>query len=262
MSPATVTWRPDIYLKFADYRARPVDDLLPRLAVPQTGPLYDLGCGPGNVTAKLGERWPGRSLFGIDSSPEMLDAARRAYPAGISWQLDDIATWMPQAPPALIFSNAALHWLPDHEALFPRLARTLAPGGIFAAQMPVGQGAPYHILLDDLAHGARWGAKLAKGYRQRAPLPVEAYYDLLSPLTGDIDIWVTDYHHVLDGDDPVAAWAAGTALRPYTSLLNSAEAAEFTAAYAAALRTAYPRQGDGRTLFCMRRIFIVARRLN
>lgn len=260
MSGSTVTWQPEAYLNFAAYRARPVDDLLPLVAPPDQGAIFDLGCGPGNITAKLSARWPDRVIVGVDSSAEMLDAARRAYPAGITWQLGDIATWTPSEPAALIFSNAALHWVGDHERLFPRLVQGLAPGGVFAAQMPVGQKAPYHVHLDALAFGPRWREKLAKGHRQRAPLAPSTYYDLLTPLMSEIDIWETEYHHVLYGEDPVVAWAAGTALLPYTSLLEKEEAAEFKAAYAAALRTAYPPQPDGRTIFCMRRIFIVAKK--
>ena len=260
MTSAPVVWNPSVYLNFAAYRARPVEDLLPRIALPDAGVLYDLGCGPGNVTARLKERWPDRTVVGLDSSAEMLEAARRSYPAGIAWEHADIAAWTPPAPPAMVFSNAALHWLPGHEELFPRLAACLAPKGVFAAQMPVGQGAPYHVHLDELARAPRWAAKVARGYRQRAPLAAEHYYDLLAPLLGHLNIWATDYHHVLEGEDPVVAWAAGTALRPYTSLLDENEAAEFTAAYAAALRQAYPPQADGRTIFCMRRIFIVGRR--
>jgi len=260
MSGASVTWKPEVYLNFAGFRARPVDDLLPRIAPPDHGAIFDLGCGPGNVTAKLRDRWPGRPITGLDSSAEMLAAARRTYPDGITWQLGDIVGWTPPTPAALIFANAALHWVGEHARLFPHLAQCLAPGGVLAAQMPVGQNAPYHTCLDELAFGPRWREKLAKGHRQRAPLAPGAYYDLLAPLADAIDIWETDYHHVLEGDDPVVAWAAGTALRPYTSLLDEGEAADFTAAYATALRAAYPPQSDGRTLFCMRRIFIVAKR--
>ncbi|MGE4062040.1 MAG: methyltransferase domain-containing protein [Rhodospirillaceae bacterium] len=260
MNAASVKWKPDVYLNFAAYRARPVEDLLPRITLTESGPIYDLGCGPGNITVKLKERWPAHEITGMDSSADMLGAALRSFPAGIMWEPGDIATWAPPAPAALIFSNAALHWVPDHERLFPRLARGLAPGGVFAAQMPVGKNAPYHLCLDEIARAPRWAEKLGKGLRQRTPLPPAGYYDLLADLMSEIDVWETDYHHELEGEDPVAAWAAGTALRPYTSLLDEEEAADFTAAYAARLREAYPPQKNGRTLFCMRRIFIVARR--
>jgi trans-aconitate 2-methyltransferase len=261
MSEPKLSWKPEVYLNFAAYRARPVADLLPRLHPPDDGALYDLGCGPGNVTIKLKARWPARAVIGVDSSPEMLDAARQKHGAdGIAWEHGDIGRWQPSSPAGMIFANAALHWVPDHESLFPHLAQCLAPGGVLAVQMPLGQRARYHTCIDETAQAPRWRERLKTAYHQTTPLTPGAYYDLLAPYAGEIDIWETDYHHVLDGEDPVAAWAAGTALVPYTSLLDKDEAEAFTAAYARAVRIAYPQQKDGRTLFCMRRIFIVARR--
>ncbi|MGE3334337.1 MAG: methyltransferase domain-containing protein [Rhodospirillaceae bacterium] len=256
-----MTWRPEVYLKFADYRARPVNDLLPRISPPEQGALYDLGCGPGNVTTKLKARWPTRTVIGVDSSLEMLNTARSKHAVEeVRFERADIAKWSASQPAALIFTNAALHWVPNHEALFPHLARALIPGGILAVQMPMGQRAPYHTCIDDIAAAPRWRETLAKAHPQTTPLSAGRYYDLLAPLMDEIDIWETDYRHVLDGENPVAAWASGTALVPYTSLLEKAEAAEFTAAYAKSVRSAYPPQSDGRTIFTMRRMFIVARR--
>jgi trans-aconitate 2-methyltransferase len=256
-----MTWKPEVYLNFAAYRARPVADLLPRINPPDQGMLYDLGCGPGNVTVQLKARWPGRTVIGVDSSPEMLDTARAKHAKeGVAFERGDIATWKASPPAALVFANAALHWVPDHETLFPHLARNLMPGGILAVQMPVGQRAPYHTCIAEIAAAPQWRDKLAKAHPQTAPLPAPVYYELLAPLMEDIDIWETDYRHVLHGEDPVAAWAAGTTLVPYTSLLEKTEAAALTAAYAKAVRAAYPPQSDGRTIFTMRRIFVVARR--
>ncbi|MCA0199606.1 MAG: methyltransferase domain-containing protein [Proteobacteria bacterium] len=256
-----MTWTPDVYLNFAAYRVRPVADLLPRITPPDQGVLYDLGCGPGNVTVKLKARWPARTVIGVDSSPEMIETAHRKHSEeGVTFELGNIAAWNASQPAALIFTNAALHWVPSHETLLPRLARNLMPGGVLAVQMPLGQRAPYHTCIDDIAASPRWRDTLAKAHPQTTPLSAGEYDELLAPLMDDIDIWETDYRHVLTGEDPVAAWASGTTLVPYTSLLEKTEAAAFTAAYATAVREAYPPQSDGRTIFTMRRIFIVARR--
>lgn len=260
MNQPTV-WKPETYLAFAAQRARPVDDLLPLLAPAAEGALYDLGCGPGNITLKLEARWPTREIIAIDSSAEMLARAQKKHPdTGIHWQHNDIAHWRAEKPAALIFANASLHWVPDHTALFPRLFGSLQPGGMLAVQMPLGQDAPYHTHIDALAALPEWRDKLSGAHLQTPLLSPRAYYDLLSPTAQSVDIWETAYHHVLDGEDPVAAWAAGTALIPYTSLLSPSDADAFRAAYAARLRAAYPPQPDGRTLFCMRRLFIVAKR--
>ncbi len=256
-----MTWAPQVYLNFAAYRARPVADLLPRISPPNQGVLYDLGCGPGNVTVKLKARWPERTVIGVDSSPAMLETARSKHAAeGVNFELGDIGKWEATQPTALVFANAALHWVPHHETLFPHLAHNLIPGGILAVQMPLGQRAPYHQCIDEIAAAPRWRDRLAKAHPQTTPLSASGYYDLLAPIMDEIDIWETDYRHVLNGEDPVAAWASGTALVPYTSLLEKTEAADFTAAYAKAVRAAYPPQSDGRTIFTMRRMFIVARR--
>jgi len=257
----TKDWAPDVYLAFASYRARPAADFLPRISIPAHGVLYDLGCGPGNVTAKLKAKWPEREIVGVDSSPAMLEAARAKHATtGLSFESGDMARWSPREPAGLIFSNAALHWVGDHETLFPHLMRALVPGGTLAAQMPTGQEAPYQTCIDKIAALPQWRDKVAGASLQTMPFAPRAYYDLLAPLAREIDIWHTDYHHVLQGEDPVAAWVAGTALVPYTSLLTPREARDFTAAYAAAVRPFYPTQADGCTLFTMRRLFILARR--
>lgn len=256
-----MVWAPEVYLNFAAYRARPVADLLPRLPPPPAGAIYDLGCGPGNVTAQLKSRWPDHAVVGVDSSQEMLDAAHKAHrEAGIAWALDDISRWAPTTAAAMVFANASLQWVAAHKTLFPRLMGALAPRGVLAVQMPTGQRAPYQTTIDTVAAQPRWSAALSKAQQQTMPLSAGAYYDLLQPFADEIEIWETDYHHVLTGKDPVVAWVAGTALVPYTSLLEADEAADFVAAYAEAVRPAYPPQADGRTLFTMRRMFIVARR--
>lgn len=257
----TKDWAPDVYLGFAGYRARPAADFLPHISIPAPGVLDDLGCGPGNVTAKLKAKWPERDVVGVDSSPAMLDAARAKHAApGLTFESGDMALWSPPQPAALIFSNAAFHWVDNHETLFPHLMSALAPDGTLAVQMPTGQEAPYQTCIDEIAALAKWRDKVAGAYQQTMPLTPRAYYDLLAPLASEIDIWHTDYHHVLQGEDPVPAWVAGSALVPYTSLLTRSEAQAFTADYAAAVRPFYAPQKDGRTLFTMRRLFILARR--
>ncbi|MBV9523168.1 MAG: methyltransferase domain-containing protein, partial [Alphaproteobacteria bacterium] len=209
------------------------------------------------------ERWPDHRVTGVDSSAEML-AAAAATPAKIAWAEADIAAWSAAEPAALIFSNAALHWLDEHAALFPRLMRELAPGGILAVQMPRNHASPSHRLMHEIATAPPWAAKLAPLLRPDPVASPDFYYDLLAPLArGGIDLWETLYLHVLgatpSGESPVLTWVRSTALRPLLAALDPSEQAAFTQAFDARLKTAYPARADGKVLFPFRRLFIVAR---
>lgn len=255
-------WNPATYLEFAAYRARPAEDLMARLELRVPGAIYDLGCGPGNLTRKLKDRWPDRAVTGTDSSPEMLAKAEQSFGAAdISWRLSDIATWTPEKPPALVFTNAALQWVPDHDMLFPRLMAAVAPGGLFAMQMPVTGEAPYHGCIKQLLARAPWRARLADVQTQQVhAASAQRYYDLVSPLAATVDTWEAYYHHVLKDTAAVTAWVSGTALVPYLTALREDEKAAFLADYTDLALAAYPASKNGKVLFTMRRLFIVAER--
>jgi trans-aconitate 2-methyltransferase len=253
------SWDPKQYLKFTDHRLRPALDLLAQIPLANPRSVYDLGCGPGNITRLLAERWPDARVVGVDSSADML-AKARIEAASVAFEQADIAQWSPPAPADLLFTNATLHWLDDHAALLPRLAAQLAPGGMLAIQMPDNRASPSHRLMDEAAASGPWQAKLARlrpvyGSMQSP----DAYYRMLSAVAAQVDIWETTYLHVLEGDNPVVEWTKGTALRPYLDALEEPERAAFLAAYATRIDAAYPKQPDGRTLLPFKRIFIVAR---
>jgi trans-aconitate 2-methyltransferase len=251
-----VSWNPDQYLKFSQPRLRPALDLLARLALADPQRIYDLGCGTGNVTAALLQRWPNASITGVDSSASMLAQAASALPQ-VQWQQQSLDQWQAQAPADLIYSNAALHWLPDHAHLFPRLVASLKPGGVLAVQMPRNFAAPSHTMIADTARAGPWRGKLES---LLGPAPVAEpgfYYTLLAPLARSLDIWESEYLQVLSGEDPVKEWTRGTALIPFLERLSAAEQMQFEGDYAQRLRSAYPRRADGKTLFPFRRLFIV-----
>lgn len=255
------SWDPDQYERYKAYRDRPALDLLlqiPTDLAPKT--IWDLGCGPGEQAALLARRHPAAQVFGLDSSSEMLAVARRrAEP--VTWVQADIDRFAPDRPADLIFTNAALQWVGGHAALFPRLASHLAPGGVFACQMPLSFHEAWHLVLRDIAAEPAWSAKLA-GVRGTTPVAgASDYFDWLSPICGEIDIWSTTYLHVLEGDDPVVEWMRGTGLRPYLDALpDPVEQAAFLDAYRARLAEFFPPRADGLTLFPFPRLFIVARR--
>ncbi|MCX4700157.1 trans-aconitate 2-methyltransferase [Streptomyces sp. NBC_01352] len=269
--PATApTWDPAQYLRHADHRARPFVDLLARVPdLPGDPPrIADLGCGPGNVTTLLADRWPAAHITGYDNSPEMLDKAHtdHAGPTPGGGRLDfahaDVRGWAPPEPYDLIVSNATLQWVPGHVERFAQWVAGLVPGGTFAFQVPGNFDAPSHRLMRELAHSARWKDRLADTLRHGdAVLTPEAYLERLTDLGCTADVWETTYVHLLEGEDPVLDWVKGTGLRPVLTALDDDPAAreEFVSTYRAALREAYPTGPHG-TPFPFRRIFAVARK--
>jgi trans-aconitate 2-methyltransferase len=252
-------WDPTLYSAFAAPRLRPALDLLARVEAAAPALVVDLGCGTGNVTRLLAARWPGAELCGIDSSPEMLRAAA-AEPSAIRWERGDAGAWMPERPVDVLFSNAALHWLNDHETLFPRLLAMLAPGGTLAVQMPHNHYAASHAVMADTVEAGPWAARLRPLARRFPVGDPDLYYNVLAPLAARLDIWESEYLHVLDGDNPVVQWTMGTALRPLLDALAEPERGEFLGEYTRRIALAYPRRDDGKTLFPFRRLFVVAQR--
>jgi trans-aconitate 2-methyltransferase len=259
MAIAAASWDPVQYLQFSNERLRPALDLLAQVPLTTAARVVDLGCGAGNVTAILRQRFPAAAVLGVDGSDSMLAKARLAAP-DCQFQQGDFATWTPDAPPDLIFSNAALHWVTGHETLFPRLVSLLTQGGVLAVQMPAMHDAPLRRLQNEVAATGPWAAHMQEPGYARALLPTGSYYDLLRPLVASLDMWETTYLHVLTGEDAVVEWAAGSSLRPFLDKLPPDLRQAYRAAYAEALRPHYPRRSDGTTLLPFRRFFFVARR--
>jgi trans-aconitate 2-methyltransferase len=260
---AGTRWDPDLYLKFSDHRLRPALELLDRVPLRSPDVIYDLGCGVGQVTRIIAERWPSAAVCGLDTSKEMLTQAAAA-PGKVRWVEGDIRTWAPEDPPDLIYSNATLQWVEEHRRLFPRLVGFLRTGGCLAVQMPLSWGAPSHRLMrETLATGGPGGRALGTEQLRQAVDrdwvgEAQMYYDLLAPRSGSLDIWETEYLQILEGPDPVLEWLKGTGLRPVLHNLDDQERDTFLMEYARRLRAAYPANADGRTPYPFRRLFIVA----
>ncbi|MFN3075343.1 MAG: methyltransferase domain-containing protein [Alphaproteobacteria bacterium] len=254
-----MSWDPACYARFTGPRLRPALDLLARISVEAPGRICDLGCGNGTVTQQLRQRWPESEIVGVDASAEMLSEAMSLDLTNVSWQRVDLTTWTPSWPVEVMFSNAVLHWLDDHVTLFGRLWRHVMPGGVLAIQMPRNPSASFRTLLTAVIRNGPWQSRLTPLTRPSPVAPPEVYYRLLSPEASHVDVWETEYLHVLEGDNPVLDWTSGTMLRPFlTALDGSPWRDDFLADYGTRLQEAYPSGPDGRTLFPFRRLFMVA----
>jgi trans-aconitate 2-methyltransferase len=254
----STTWDPKLYMTFGDERTRPAADLLARAQVEAPRRIVDLGCGPGNSTALLRARFADSDITGVDSSDEML-AQARAGGVPARWEQGNFDTWEPDAPVDLIYANAAFQWSADPIALVTRLFTLLAPGGALAFQVPQNFDQPSHVEVRAAVDDGPWAPKL-KGVKQYDPGFSKApdYARALIPLGAGLDIWTTEYLHLLDGPDPVYRWISGTGMRPFTQALQGEERAAFENAARARLARAYPPEPDGRTLFPFRRLFVIA----
>ena len=255
-------WDPGQYLRYADLRGRPFVELTGRIAAESPSYVVDLGCGTGELTALLAERWPDATVVGVDSSPDMVDAAQEhALPGRLSFECADLREWSPDRKVDVVTANAVLQWVPGHVDLLGDIAAWLTAEGWLAFQVPDNFTEPSHTLLRELRLSPRWRDRLGDGADRTAGVErPETYLRALRELGLEPDVWQTTYLQVLPGDDAVLEWVKGTALRPVLTLLeDETERQEFLDEYAAALRDAYPRETFG-TVFPFRRTFAVATR--
>jgi trans-aconitate 2-methyltransferase len=251
-------WNPSLYMKFEGERMLAARDLLARVPLASANLVYDLGCGPGNSAELLSRRFPEAQVIGLDTSEAMLAHAKRRVPEA-RFVKQDIAEWVPDGRPDLIFANAALHFLPDHETLFQRLASFLRPGGALAAQMPSTARESSHALMRMVAAEGPWSSRLVPVAKTQPMIAdFEDYYEWLRPVASRVEVWMTTYVHALDGPEGIADWFAGSALQPFLERLDDDERCEFMARYREGLRDAYRARSNGKVLFAYPRLFIVA----
>ena len=250
-------WDTALYLKFEEERTLPARDLLAR-APRDARHVVDLGCGPGTSTQLLAARYPDAHIVGIDNSAQMLVAARARLP-DIAFEQREIGAWRPSVAPDLIFANAALQWLPDHQDLIPRLMSFLADDGCLAIQMPDNRQEPSHALMRLVAADGPWADRLVPVAKTRGLIGIYSdYYRWLKPLSRKVEIWQTTYVHRLPGVGAVVDWFRGSGLRPFLKLLDECEREQFIARYMEGLADAYPPEPDGSLLFLYPRLFVVA----
>ncbi len=253
-----IRWDPAHYLHFGDERTRPALDLVSRIRLNEPGRIIDLGCGPGNSTQVLRQRWPAARVVGLDHSPEMIAAARAAYPDQ-DWILADIEEWSSAKPFDLIFSNAALHWMRGPAKLVGRLFGTVAPGGALAFQVPSDAHSPLRLAIQDIADDPAWRSRMGEARTALTLEEPQVYYDTLAPLARSVDLWETLYYHPMASPAAIVDWISTTGLRPFLGALDSdQDQALFLARLEERLGQAYRARHDGRVLFPFRRLFLIA----
>jgi trans-aconitate 2-methyltransferase len=255
-----MSWSAAQYVKFEDERTRPVHDLVARIPNIAVASAADIGCGPGNSTEVLRERFPDARIIGLDSSPAMIAAAQKRLP-GVDFEVADIRQWRPEQRFDVILANAVLQWIPGHETLIPALLERLVAGGALAVQMPDNLDEPSHRLMREFAVAGPWAAKLKDAAKARAARRDPGwYFRLLRAHVSHVDVWRTTYHHPLPGAHAVVEWVKGTGLRPFVDPLDETEREAYLARYEAAIAEAYPAEADGTVLLPFPRLFFVARR--
>ncbi len=251
-------WSARQYLKFEDERTRPPRDLLAQVPLQKPRLVVDLGCGPGNSTELLVERYPQSQVMGLDSSPDMLRKARERLP-NCSFVHADLADWKPEPGTDLIFGNAVMQWLPQHPAIMRRLIEEMAPGAVLAIQMPDNTREPALRFQAEVGQSGPWKDHPEIKAAARDDLPsIEEYYDLLKPVCSHLDIWHTIYNHVMASPAAITEWFRGSSLQPFLSPLGAQDREKFLAAYTAKIAQAYKPRYDGKVLLRFPRLFILA----
>lgn len=249
-------WSPSLYSRFEDERTRPARDLLAQVPLERPSSIVDMGCGPGNSTELLVQRWPEASVTGLDSSSNMLDEARKRLPQ-VRFDKADANSWVPEPATDLVFANAIYQWVPQHLQQLPRVLAALGRGGVLAVQMPDNMAEPSHVLMRETAAHGPWAGRLATAARAALP-PPRIYYDALKPHAERIELWHSIYNHALADAKAVVEWVKSTGLRPFIDPLTPEEREQFLADYTARITAAYPAAADGKVLLRFPRFFIVA----
>lgn len=253
-------WNSKQYLKFKTERTQPAIDLVNRINVDNPGKILDVGCGPGNSTQVLYSKYPNSYILGIDISEEMLNAARKEYP-NLDFKICDAGKDLSQLDGDydIVFSNACIQWIPDHERLLTDMLNLLKKNGVLAVQIPMNFNEPIHKIIEEVTSSEKWKKYFAE-QRIFYTLSQSEYYDILSEISGEFCIWETVYYHVMKSHNEILEWYRGTGLRPYLSVLPDNMKKEFEDEIMENLVQRYPRQRNGDIVFRFPRFFFIARK--
>lgn len=251
-------WNPELYLQFEKERTQPATDLIARIEMDAPGRIIDIGCGPGNSTSALKRRWPEAEITGIDISKAMIEKAEKDYP-DMTFLVGDAGEDISHLGRFdLVFANASLQWIPEHEKLIPRLFAMVNQGGAFAAQIPQFDRMPIAHTIQNVAASTKWAGYFADFDTGFSFYRDEDYYDLLYENSRSISLWASEYFHVMAGHEAIIEMIRSTGLRTYLERLTPELAAGFTGDVMEGLKDDYPLRPDKRVLFPFKRFFFIA----
>jgi trans-aconitate 2-methyltransferase len=253
-------WDPQQYLQFEHERTQPSIDLVARIPFEDPKTIIDIGCGPGNSTQILRKRWPRADIVGLDNSEKMIERARTDHP-GQKWVIGDASSLETDRKYDIVFSNAAIHWIPDHHLLIPRLFQIVKQDGILAIQVPANYESPLYKIILNVAGSSKWCAFTSGCDELITYHKAEYYYNQLVSLTQDIAMWETTYYHILKSHQDLVAWYKSTAMKPILEKLpTDKNRKEFEQTVLAECKKYYSPQSDGRILYPFKRLFFTARK--
>lgn len=252
-------WNAEQYLKFKSQRTQPAEDLARRILTDNPQSVLDVGCGPGNSTRVLKNRFPKAHIIGVDSSETMIQKAKETCP-DIEFQVMDITEEHPGLENLdVIFSNACLQWIPHHREFVPKLFGRLRRGGVLAVQIPMNSQERLFTILSETVCEPQWDFS-SLSLQPNTTLTCEEYFDLLASLTPRFDIWETVYYHPMPSVEAMVEWMKGARLRPYLNALSEKDAQALVTEITEKASKAYTPQKNGEILFKFRRCFFTATR--
>jgi trans-aconitate 2-methyltransferase len=253
-------WNPELYLKFDKERTQPSVDLVSRIEYDKPNKIIDIGCGPGNSTQVLVVRWPDAQIIGIDNSAAMIEKAKKDYP-NQEWQVIDAGTDTIEGKYDIVFSNATIQWIPNHKELLKKFYNLLTNNGVLAVQVPLFWDMPIGKKLIEIVKNGRWNSIAKEVVEMFTIHNASFYYDSLCENYHSIDIWVSDYFHILNSQFSILEMIRSTALRPILEKLkNDSDKKEFEEMVLKEIAKDYPLQKDGKVLFPFKRLFFMARK--
>jgi len=253
-------WDPQQYLQFKHERTQPSRDLVARIDIDDPKTIIDVGCGPGNSTQILNTRWPNAVIVGLDNSEKMIERARKDYP-NQQWMVGDALTYTTNQAYDIVFSNAAIQWIPNHDVLIPRLFQLAQKNGILAIQVPANHESPLYRIIVRTSQKRKWRA-FTKGYELAITYHnAEYYYNALVSLTQKVALWETTYYHILKSHQDLIEWYRSTAMKPILDRLQTDERrADFEEEVLSESKEYYALQRDGRIIYPFKRLFFTARK--